>query len=237
MLYIGNLKMNIPTEQYVSNLAKVEKGDNTLAVALPYPYIVKFGQELKNAGIMVGAQNVADTTAKESTGEVSAEMLLDIGCSFTIVGHSERRRMRGETNTKIKDKCDIALASGLKVVLCVGETREDYENGNTSKVLERQLKEVLNSLKNITQDNFVIAYEPVWAIGTGLIPSVDEIEIAVRHIKSMTSKWAGSELKVLYGGSCKSKNAKMLKSVVGLDGFLIGGAFLDTCELQEIIDK
>ena len=236
MLYIGNLKMNIPTDEYISNLCKIDKKQNKLAVALPFPYISKYSSALKDASISVGAQNVSETNVKESTGEVSADMLLDTGAIFTIIGHSERRRFRGETNAKIKEKCQVALDKGLKVVLCVGETREDYENGNTSKVLERQLKEVLNTTIGITADNFVIAYEPVWAIGTGLIPSVDEIEIVVRHIKSMAEKWAKNDLKVLYGGSCKAKNAKMLKSVDKLDGFLIGGAFLDCGDLQKIIN-
>ena len=236
MLYYGNLKMNIPTDEYISGLTKIDKKENELSVALPFPYICKYANALKDASINVGAQNVTDTLVKESTGEVSAEMLLDVGATFTIVGHSERRRFKGETNAKIREKCQIALEKGLKVILCVGETREDYENGNTSKVLERQLKDILNTTNAINTDNFIIAYEPVWAIGTGLVPSVDEIEVVVRHIKSMAEKWAKCDLKVLYGGSCKPKNAKMLKGVNKLDGFLIGGAFLSCSELQRIIN-
>lgn len=235
MLYIGNFKMNIPTDEYIANLVKIEKGENTLAVALPYPYLYKYADKLKNAKIFLGAQNITDSKIKESTGEISAEMIKDVGCDFTIIGHSERRRTRGETIARIKEKCEIALGCGLKVILCVGESREDYENGHTSKVLEKQLKEVLNGLKSVTYDNFIIAYEPVWAIGTGLIPTVEEIEVIVRHIKSMTGKWAGQELRVLYGGSCKASNAKLLKTAEGLDGFLIGGAFLNTTELQKIV--
>ncbi|MGN1227929.1 MAG: triose-phosphate isomerase [Christensenellales bacterium] len=236
MLYIGNFKMNIPTDEYISNLVKVDNKGNKLAIALPFPYLFKYKSALCDAGISLGAQNVTGSTVKESTGEVSGDMLIDVGCDFVIVGHSERRRFKMETTAKIREKCEQALKSNLKVVLCVGESREDYENGNTSKVLEKQLKEILNSLKGITYDNFIIAYEPVWAIGTGLIPSIDEIEIVVRHIKSMTEKWAKSELRVLYGGSCKPNNAKMLKCVQGIDGFLIGGAFLNTNDLQGIID-
>lgn len=235
MLYMGNLKMNMPTDDYIAELIKVDKCGNELAVALPFPYIYKYENLLVDASIEIGAQNISETEVKESTGEVSGEMLTDVGATFVLVGHSERRRFKGETNAKIKDKCVLALKNGLKVVLCVGETREDYENGNTSKVLERQLKEILNSIEGINRDNFIIAYEPVWAIGTGLVPSVDEIEVVVRHIKSMAEKWAKSDLKVLYGGSCKATNAKMLKNVEKLDGFLIGGAFLKPDDLQKII--
>ena len=235
MLYIGNFKMDIPTESYIAELEKIDKCGEELWLALPYPYLSKYAQNLERAGIVMGAQNVTSAVVKESTGEVSAEMLLDVGCAFTLVGHSERRKDKGETYGRIVEKCQQALAKGLNVVLCVGESREDYENGNTSRVLEKQLREVLTTLKEINYNNFIIAYEPIWAIGTGLIPSIDEIEVVVRHIKSMTEKWAKNELRVLYGGSLKANNAKLLKSADGVDGFLIGGACKKVDELQKII--
>lgn len=235
MLYIGNFKMDIPTESYIAELEKIDINGEDLWMALPYPYLTKFEKRLKNVGIEIGAQNVTSAVVKESTGEVSAEMLVDVGCLFTLVGHSERRKDKGETYGRIVEKCQQALAKGLKVVLCVGESREDYENGNTSRVLEKQLRDVLTTLKGITYDNFIIAYEPIWAIGTGLIPSIDEIEVVVRHLKSMAEKWAKSNLRVLYGGSLKASNAKLLKSADGVDGFLIGGACKKVDELQKII--
>lgn len=235
MLYIGNFKMNIPTTEYIEELVKIDKCEDSLWMALPYPYLAKYSKNLQNAGIVMGAQNVTSAIVKESTGEVDAEMLVDVGCKFTLVGHSERRRDKGETYGRIIEKCQIAINNGLTVVLCVGETREDYENGNTSRVLEKQLKEVLNTLKGLTPENFIIAYEPIWAIGTGLIPTIDTIEVVVRHIKSMAEKWAKCELKVLYGGSVKPKNAKLMKAVDGISGFLIGGACRVVPELQKII--
>lgn len=236
MLYIGNFKMNIPTDDYIDSLIKLDKKGNEVGIALPFPYIYQYAYALNNADIVVGAQNVTEAVIKESTGEVSAEMLKGVGAEFVLVGHSERKKLRGETMSKIKEKCEQALAKNLKVVLCVGESREDYENGNTSKVLEKQLREILNSLKNITYDNFIIAYEPIWAIGTGLIPTADDIEIVVRHIKSMTGKWAKCELRVLYGGSCKASNIKLIKCAEGIDGLMIGDACQDVKELQKIIN-
>lgn len=235
MIYIGNYKMDIPSKEYIEDYAKIEKGNNMLGLALPYVYLDRFSPLLKDNNVLVGAQNVTNATVKESTGEISAEMLLDVGCNFAIVGHSERRRDKSETVSRIKEKCEQALSKNLCVVLCVGETREEYENCNTSKVLEKQLKDVLNS-KMINENNMIIAYEPVWAIGTGLIPTIDEVEIVIRHIKSMIERWAKCNIKVLYGGSCKPNNAKLLKSAQGLDGLLIGGACKNVVEMQSIIN-
>lgn len=234
MLIIGNTKMNKVSEDYIEGLMSVDT-DVSLGLAMPYAYIYKYAETLKKKGIWVGSQNVSFMDTKENTGETSAEIINDVGGQFAVLGHGERRKNFGETGPKIAKKIVDCLNNNLSVIVCVGETREDYERKVTNRVIDRQIREMFRGLTNIDYKKIIVAYEPLWANGTGLTPSNDEIEVIIRQIKSMTSVLIGGESKVIYGGSVKSKNIKMLKSVEGVDGFIVGSSCLDLKSFKEIL--
>ena len=187
-------------------------------------------KKLANSRIDVGGQNCHENLSYGAfTGSVNPLMLKSVGAKYVIIGHSENR-MSGETDKLINLKIKNSIKSGLKVIFCIGETYKDKKKKITKKVLSSQIKSGLKNIKN--KKNIIIAYEPVWSIGTGLIPKTNELSETVKFIKRINKK-----LKVLYGGSVNPKNIEILKSINNIDGFLIGGASQDSKKFIDIIKK
>ena len=209
------------------NLINVE-----IILSVPFTSLSSFDAE---PPIFKAAQNCHWEESGAYTGEISVQMIKEFGTKYVILGHSERRHIFGEKNRDINLKVVSVLKSGLKPILCVGETLSDRENNNTEKVLDDQLKRALKNIKDI--DNIIIAYEPVWAIGTGLTADENQIELAHLKIKEILFGLypKSQHIHVLYGGSVKPKNAKNLIRVPGVSGFLIGGASLDVNSFTSII--
>ena len=189
----------------------------------PAPYLALAAGD---ARIMLGAQNCHAGTSGAHTGEISAAMLADIGCRYVILGHSERRAL-GETDADIIAKAQAAITAGLIPILCIGESAQEYAAGQTTAALDRQLIHI----KSLRPCDFLIAYEPVWAIGSGLTPTFAEIMVAHAHIKSVL----GSETSVLYGGSVNAGNAGEILRLPGVSGALIGSASLSSASMCTII--
>ncbi|MBR1573310.1 MAG: triose-phosphate isomerase [Bacteroidales bacterium] len=232
----GNWKMNTTVPQGVE-LAKavVEKSQNLpanveLVVAPPFTHLVSVCQVLQGSKVALSAQNCADKEKGAFTGEVAAPMLVSAGCTYTILGHSERRQYYGETDAKLVEKVKLALASGLKVILCVGENLDEREAGRHFDVVTEQTRNVLYNFTAEEMASIVIAYEPVWAIGTGKTATAEqaeEIHACIRNvIEQKVGQTVAQDMTILYGGSCKPSNAKELFAQPDIDGGLIGGAAL-----------
>tara|TARA_B100001093_G_C26596534_1_gene913985 strand:- start:370 stop:948 length:579 start_codon:yes stop_codon:yes gene_type:complete len=186
--------------------------------------------KLKTTRIEIGAQNCHENNSYGAfTGSINSMMLKNVGAKYVIVGHSENRQL-GENNNLINLKIKSALHSGLKVILCIGETLQERRKKKTNQILTKQIKFGLQRIKNTK--NVIIAYEPVWAIGTGMIPKAIELFKTIKFIKSKNKKY-----KVLYGGSVNSQNIQELKSIDNLDGFLVGGASQYSKKFIDIIKK
>ena len=239
----GNWKMNTSLEE-AKQLAQSLKENisnnapSQLVVCPPFVWIHAVSEILSGSNISVGAQNCAATTSGAYTGEVSAPMLKDLGVEYVILGHSERRAMFGDTDAIILEKCKQALNAGLKVILCCGETLQEREAGKLEEVLTMQLSSVLSALDQVTASNFIVAYEPVWAIGTGLTATPEQAESAHGFIRDLLIKHlgheTGNEMSLLYGGSCNAANAASLFERNNINGGLIGGASLKSADFLKI---
>jgi triosephosphate isomerase len=206
-------------------------------VCPPFVYLPDTVAAASGTGLQVGAQDVAAEFEGAFTGEVSAAMLADVGCRYAIVGHSERRSLYGESDAVVAGKFAAALAGGLVPVLCVGETLEERESGDSIAVVTRQLEAVLDSQGAESLSRAVVAYEPVWAIGTGRTASPEqaqEVHAAIRARVAQADAKIATDLRILYGGSCKAANAQELFSMQDIDGGLIGGASLKAAEFLAI---
>lgn len=200
-----------------------------VAVCPPYPYLAQVVALLGGSGIHLGAQNLSEHVSGAYTGEVSAPMLRELGCRYVLVGHSERRVIYGESDAVVVAKFAAAQAGGLVPVLCVGESLGERQAGKTGEVVSRQLAAVIDQLGVSVMVNSVIAYEPVWAIGTGVTASAtqaQEVHQAIRSQVAALDADVANELRVLYGGSVKPQNAVELFEQPDVDGGLIGGAAL-----------
>ena len=190
--------------------------------------------------LKLGAENCADKASGAFTGEVSAEMVKSTGADYVILGHSERRAYYGETAEILKEKVNLALANGLKVIFCIGEVLEEREAGKQNEVVKAQLEGSLFELTTEQLANIVLAYEPVWAIGTGKTATAEQAEEMHAFIRNTMAAKFGAEaaenLTILYGGSCKPSNAKELFAKPDVDGGLIGGAALKADSFKGIID-
>ncbi|MGZ3241985.1 MAG: triose-phosphate isomerase [Burkholderiaceae bacterium] len=241
-LVAGNWKMNGSLAANASLLAGIKSGLGTancdVAVCAPAPYFSQCQSELAGSAVAWGGQDVSMHESGAYTGEVSAAMLLDFGCRYVIVGHSERRAYHGETNDVVAKKTVIALKSGLIPIVCVGETLAQREAGQTDSVVGEQIDAVLESINAADLINMVVAYEPVWAIGTGktATPQMAQDVHAVLRSKLAAKDPAGaSKVQILYGGSMKPDNAKELLMMPDIDGGLIGGAALKAADFLSII--
>lgn len=199
------------------------------AVCVPYPYLAQVQQELAKTGVSWGAQNLSEQVSGAFTGEVSAAMLKDFGCRYVIVGHSERRALYGEDDGLVAKKFKQALAGGLVPILCVGETLAQRESGQTAEVVAAQLDAVLDAVGVEVFAGAVVAYEPVWAIGTGLTASPTQAQAVHEGIRARLAARnaeVAAGVRVLYGGSVKAGNAAELFAMPDIDGALVGGASL-----------
>ena len=232
----GNWKMNTTVPEGIE-LAKavVAKAAEVpanvkLIIATPFTHLYPAAEVVKGSVVSLSAENCADKEKGAYTGEVSAAMLASVGCEYTILGHSERRQYYGETDEKLVEKTKLALANGLKVILCVGENLEEREAGKHFDVCEAQIKNVLYNFTEEDMKSIVIAYEPVWAIGTGKTATAEQAEEIHAFIRKVVADKFGAQVAddttILYGGSCKPSNAKELFAMADIDGGLIGGAAL-----------
>lgn len=211
----------------ISKLGGSAPEDRDVLICPPATLICQFASEFSDEGIEIGAQDCHTDQRGAHTGEISAEMLADAGAAYVIVGHSERRADHNETDAVVKAKAEAALNAGITPIICVGETREDREAGRTLNVIGVQLS---GSLPD-TKDDYVIAYEPVWAIGTGLTPTPEDIEEVHNFIRKNTRP----EIRILYGGSVKPSNAAEILRINNVDGALVGGASLKAEDFYAII--
>lgn len=184
------------------------------------------------SGYELGVQDISSFMDKTITGEIEATQVKSMGAKYVIVGHSERRIYRHEINIDFINKINNAVENGLNVIYCIGETLNEKENGRTYEVLERQISEVLN---NVEIKNIMIAYEPVWAIGTGKVPEADEIKENIKFINDIIMEKYEEKLDILYGGSVNDTNIGELCTIKGLNGFLVGGASLDPNKVKGML--
>jgi len=240
----GNWKMNNNLQEGVSfakDLQQVLNGKNLnceVVICTPYIHLASIANEISSIGL--GAQNCADKISGAYTGEVSADMIASTGAQYVIIGHSERRAYYGETNATLKEKVKLALANNLIPIFCIGEILPEREAGKQNEVVETQIKESLFHLNADDFNKIVLAYEPVWAIGTGVTATSDQAQEMHAFIRKVLSEKYGDELAkttpILYGGSCNASNAKELFANPDVDGGLIGGASLSIDKFLPIIE-
>ena len=234
ILVAGNWKMigsRETNEALVSGIiAGVPEGRGfRLLVCPPFPYLAGVVAQVAGSAVSVGAQNVSEHVSGAFTGEVAPAMLRDVGCEYVIVGHSERRALYGESSFQVAAKFQAAQAAGIVPILCVGETLEEHEAGSTESVVGYQLGAVLDAAGIGAFANAVIAYEPVWAIGTGKTATPEQAQEVHKHIRALLGEkdtGIAERVQILYGGSMKGENAAGLLSMPDIDGGLIGGASL-----------
>ena len=214
--------------RYNNRLSEIESKKVKLVIVPSLPFLAFFDR----SGYSIGSQDISSFMDKTITGEVTGEQLKSLGVEYVIVGHSERREYRHEINIDFINKINNAIESGIKVIYCIGETLKDKEDGNTYMVLEKQISEVLN---NVEVKNIIIAYEPVWAIGTGRIPQVKEIKDTVEFIKDIIEENYDTRLDVLYGGSVNKDNIASINAIKCVDGFLVGGASTSIDSLESLL--
>ena len=243
-LVAGNWKMNGSTAANEALCAGIVDGLSRaqgveLLVCPPYPYLEPVGRLLAGSGIALGAQDVHEESAGAFTGEVAAGMLKDVGCRYVIVGHSERRHGMGETSERVAAKFGAARGAGLVPILCVGETLEQREAGRTEAVIDEQVNAVLDGPGAAALADAVIAYEPVWAIGTGRTATPEQAQEVHRHIRNILAARdvdIAGNIRILYGGSVKGSNAAGLFAMPDIDGGLIGGASLAAADFLAIAE-
>ncbi len=241
-IIIGNLKMNGSLDFYSSYFNDLKNNltnlNNVLiGLCIPYPYLFKAEISLKNSNIAWGSQNVAKFASGAHTGEVSVGMLKDFLSSYVIVGHSERNTAYCESDENIADKFKIIKDHGMTPILCVGETLIEREAGIMETVVESQLKAIIEKYGAKTFDDTIIAYEPIWAIGTDMAATPDQTNKMCKFIRNKINKNKTDEvknLKIIYGGSVNAKNALQLFALESVDGGLIGRASLDISEFVSI---
>ena len=238
----GNWKMNKTAAEAVALINElkplVAKSKPEVVICVPYTDLWVAKEAIKGSKIKLGAENVAWADSGAFTGEISAAMLKEIGVEYVIIGHSERRQYFGETDATVNMRLQQALKNDLKPIVCVGETLEEREKNKTKKVLKKQILEGLKDVSDFT--NIVIAYEPVWAIGTGKTATAEDANKTIGFIRSLVKKTWGAEvaksLRIQYGGSMKPSNAKELMAMRHIDGGLIGGAALKAEDFASIVN-
>ena len=226
MIVVLNNKSNFTPEEFKSYLEKLEKIDYSELILCP----TFINLALAGDKIELGAQDVSPYDDGAHTGEISAMQLKTLGVKYSLVGHSERREF--ESEEELFSEIKKLFENNMIPILCVGETKEERENNKVEEVLDKELYNVINNLSREEQEKLIIAYEPVWSIGTGVIPTNDEIREVLRYIKNLLPN-----TKVLYGGSANEENIDTLKEIEEIDGYLLGGISLDIDRLQALLDK
>lgn len=242
-LIIANLKMNYvqeETKEYLTQLIPlIENSKNDVAICFPYTNLSLASQMLFGKKILIGAQNVHNEESGSFTGEISAKMLKDFDCEYVLVGHSERRTL-GEKNKIINMKIKTLLKFGIKPVLCIGETIKEKEIDKTKIILKQQLEQALTGLYENELKSIVIAYEPVWAIGSGKNATIKDVLDAIKFIREIIeqnySLEASKNIQMLYGGSVKPENAKTYLQHEQINGVLVGSASLNVNSFAQIVD-
>ena len=245
-LLVANWKMNQGVEaslKYIANILHKEIPADKIDVALcpPYTSLYSMGIALAESDIMLGAQNCNAQVSGAFTGEISCDFLREVGCEYVIVGHSERRKIFNESDESIRDKVDRVLQSEMVPILCIGETEEERQDDKTFHVIKKQLRLGFQGLDPKIANRVVIAYEPVWAIGTGNAATAEQAEEVHQYIRNelgeILSSEAAQKMTILYGGSVKTSNIKELMACPNIDGGLVGGASLDVDDFVDIITQ
>lgn len=237
-LVVGNWKMNgnlSANAQLLKAITAEWQGHHNADVVIcpPFPYLAHTANLLSGSEVMTGAQTVSEYEKGAYTGEVSAAMLADLDCKFVIIGHNERRRMQRESDLQVAEKFVQAQSAGLIPILCIGESLEDRNKGLHLQTIGRQLNAVFDLVGKSVFSDAVLAYEPVWAVGTGKTATPDQAEEVHRFMRGQLGE-IGEKVRILYGGSVKANNAKDLFALVDIDGALLGGASLDADEFLAI---
>lgn len=243
-LIAGNWKMHKTGEEAAAAARQLKElvtgvTDVEVMIAPTFTALYQTAVELKGSKIALGAQNVHWETHGAYTGEIAASMLTAAGCTYVIIGHSERRQFFGDTDELINRKIRAAVAAGLKPVFCIGETETQRDDGQTFSVLDKQIKNGLVGFVLQDMQSLVIAYEPVWAIGTGKTATKEQAQEVHHHVRQrigeMVDKDFASQLRILYGGSVKPSNIKELMAMPDVDGALVGGASLDPETFSQLV--
>ena len=237
-LVVGNWKMNGNLRENAELLAKIASGwqgehDTDVVICPPFPYLMHTSNSLLGSAVLLGAQTVSEHSNGAFTGEISASMLADLDCKFVIIGHNERRRLQGETDEEIAHQFIAVQKAGLIPILCVGESLTDREQGRQLETISRQLNAVFAHTGKSAFKRAVLAYEPVWAVGTGKTATPEQAEEVHRFMRAQLDELA-DEVRILYGGSVKAHNAQQLFALCDIDGALLGGASLDADEFLAI---
>ena len=226
-------------DRLVGLLSEPEERTLDLGLCVPFTALSTVASALEGCGVRVAAQTMHSESNGAYTGEVSAPMLLDVGADSVVLGHSERRQYDGESDRALQDKVPAALDAGLEPILCVGETEDEREAGETQRKLRHQVGEALEKVAAERLAEVVIAYEPVWAIGTGQVATPEQAQEAIAFVRALVgdrSPEAAARVRILYGGSVKPDNAAEILSQPDVDGALVGGASLDPEELVRIVE-
>lgn len=240
----GNWKMNnnmAETEKLVTALIPMVKDvECDVVICVPFTSIAKAVELTKGTNIKVGAENVHWAKSGAFTGEISADMLVELGTEYVVIGHSERRQYFGETDQTVNMRMKAALQAGLKPIVCVGETLEEREGNKTEEVVVRQTVEAFKDIDENELKNIVIAYEPVWAIGTGKTATSEQANDTIKIIRNAMAKLYGDKnaedvVRIQYGGSMNPSNVKELMAMPEIDGGLIGGASLDAAKFTQVV--
>ena len=240
----GNWKMNMLPNETISMITelapKVKDTKNEVILCIPYTDLFYASLTAQGTNIKIGAQNMHYEEKGAYTGEISGSMLRSIGVEYVIIGHSERRQYFAETDETVNKKVKAAFKNGLKPIVCVGETLEEREAGKTVEIITNQTKLALEGLTNEQVENTIIAYEPIWAIGTGKTATSEDANNSIKEIRNKIAEIYGqntaSRVIIQYGGSVKSSNAKELFTTSDIDGGLVGGASLKAEEFSKIVN-
>lgn len=243
-LIAGNWKMHKTGQEAVHAATALKKlVENVSAVevmiAPTFTALAPVSAEIASSNIALGAQNLHWEPKGAYTGEIAADMLVDVGCSYVIIGHSERRQLFGETDQTVNRKIRAAIDAGLKPVLCIGETEAERDAGQTFSILDKQIQKGLESFVLQDLQTLVVAYEPVWAIGTGKTATKEQAQEAHAHVRGEIAKMHGEafarQVRILYGGSVKPSNVKELMAMTDVDGALVGGASLEPETFSQLV--
>jgi len=246
-IIIANWKMNLNFKQELdlsldlkNNLPEI--GDKEIVICPSYTSLARVGDNLKESDLRLGAQNVFWEESGAYTGEISAAVLKDLGCKYVIIGHSERRQHLGETNEIINKKIRVCLENNLTPIICVGETLEHKREGHTHNIILAQVQRALVGIDLIPSQQIIIAYEPIWAIGSGQVAGPQETKDVLELIRqTLVDLWPltiiDNNVRMIYGGSVNGSNAKDFNDLDLCGGFLVGGASLDVSKFTDIISK
>ncbi len=241
----GNWKMNTTLQEGVKLAEEVNAAVKAadvkcdVVICVPFTHLASISEKIDKNALGLGAENCADHKSGAYTGEVSAPMVASTGANYVILGHSERRQYYGETSETLREKVALALENNLTPIFCIGEVLEERENGTYNEVVKKQVEEALFNLSAEDFGKIILAYEPVWAIGTGKTATAEQAEDMHAHIRAVIAGKYGKEVadntSILYGGSCKPSNAKELFAKPDVDGGLIGGASLKAADFMGIV--